>query len=152
MLAPIGGQGIALDATHVYFTTWSPGGVHKVAKHGGPVVDLASSPSSSYTAVWGDRVYWSSQGENLVLSVSTSGGAPEVVFESATPYGIAADAAGVYWAEFSGGSIWMLPTGETVPIRLASGQFSARDLAFDEQTVYWTNDASYSAVSKVAKP
>lgn len=151
-LAPVGGEGIALDDKYVYFTTWMPGGVWKVEKTGGAPVELAKADNSSYVAVYGNTVYWSVQGENYVASVKRSGGAVKVLAKASTPYGIAADADGVYWTEFDTGTIWMLPAGSTTPLPLASGQFAPRDLAVDATAVYWTNDASKSAVSKVAKP
>lgn len=46
----------------------------------------------------------------------------------------------------------MLPVGSDSPIELVTGQFYPRDLAIDDVAVYWTNDPSHSAVSRVAKP
>lgn len=153
LLAQVGGEGIALDDKFVYFSTWTPGGVWKVPKTGSsPPVELAKADYSSYVAVYGSTVYWSVQGGNYVASVKKSGGAVKVLAKASTPYGIAADADGVYWTEFDAGAIWMLPAGSTTPRKLASGQFYPRDLAVDASAVYWTNDANTSAISKVAKP
>jgi hypothetical protein len=153
-LAQVGGEGIALDEQFVYVTTWTPGGVWKVAKQGGGAKQLASHEYSAYVAVYGDMVYWTAQGGGsgvYAVSKDTTGVA-ELLASAATPYGIAADDRGVYWTEFDTGNIWMLPTGSTTPIALATAQHAPRDLTVDEQAVYWTNDASYSAVSRVAKP
>jgi hypothetical protein len=152
-LADIGGQGIALDDAYVYFTNWiSPGGVFRVPKAGGALQQLASADYSSYVAVYAGTVYWSDQGDGSVKAVPTAGGAVTTLATGSTPYGIAADTRGVYWADFATGSIWMLPVGSDSPIELATGQFYPRDLTIDDVAVYWTNDPSQSAVSRVAKP
>jgi hypothetical protein len=153
-IAPVGGQGIAVDDGNVYFSTWSPGGLWRVGKNGESLEQLAAVEYSSYVAEYADRVYWTSQGSSTpgIRSVPKTGGPVTPIATGKTPYGIAADAAGVYWVEFDAGSVWMQPAGGRAPILLASGQFHPRDLAVDERAVYWTNDAIYSAISRVAKP
>jgi len=154
-LAYPGTQGIALDESYVYFTEWLPdqGGVYKVPKDGGTVEQLGVSANSSYVAVYGDKIYWSSQGENVVYMVSKAGGDQQMIAKANIPYGIAADAAGVYWTEYGAGMIWMLPTGSTTPILLASILDGAtRDLAIDDKAVYWTSEGLTKAICKVAKP
>jgi hypothetical protein len=152
-LAPSGGQGIALDETFVYFSTWAPGGVHRVPKSGGPVQTLLDASYCSYVAVFGDSVYVSVQGSpSGVYVLPKQGGPHTLIAPAATPYGIAADSGGVYWTEWGAGKIWMLPTGASSPTLVAAGQDYPRDLAVDERAIYWTNDSNTSAVSKVAKP
>ena len=154
-LAYPGTQGIALDESYVYFTEWLPdqGGVYKVPKDGGTAEQIGVSPYSSYVAAYGDKVYWSSQGENVVYMVSKSGADQQIIAQASTPYGIAADAQGAYWAEYSAGNIWMLPTGSTTPVLLAAIPDGAtRDLAIDDKAVYWTTDALTKCICKVAKP
>jgi hypothetical protein len=152
-LADSGDQGIALDETFVYFSSWSPGGVHRVPKAGGPVQTLLDAGYCSYVAVFGDSVYVSVQGSpSGVYVVPKQGGTSTMIAPAAIPYGIAADSDGVYWTEWLNGKVWMLPTGDSSPIPVATGQEYPRDLAVDERAIYWTNDANTSAVSKVAKP
>jgi len=158
-LADFGGQGIAVDDDSVYFTTWgsgipgkSDGGLFKVPKAGGPVLELAVTDCSSYVTTYGDTVYWGNQcGSAGVRAIPKLGGTVTLLAGAGTPYGIAADADGVYWADH-GGWVSMLPTEGGQPVTLADGQFAPRDLAVDADAVYFTNDSSMSSIVKVAKP
>lgn len=153
VLANKGNQGIAVDDDFVYFTTWDVGGAFRVKKTGGEVSQLGKSQYSSYCAVFGERVYWTAQSTpGAVYSALKTGGDQKTLKTASTPYGIAADAEGLYFAEYDAGTIWMLPATGAAPIALAIGQFYPRDIAVDAVAVYWTNDASKSAISKVAKP
>jgi hypothetical protein len=147
-----GDVGIAVDQTSVFYTTWSPGSVRRVEKRGGSEIELAQVDYANYVAVHGEYVYFTSRGDNGVRRVSKDGADLDVLATFVGAYGIAADADGIYFADFDGGKVYMGRHDGTELAVLATGQHYPRDIAVDDVAVYWTNDASFSAVMKVAKP
>ncbi len=64
-------EGLAIDATDVYWTTWSGGTVMKVARDGGSAVTLASGQQSpAGLAVDATSVYWANNGAGTVMKIT----------------------------------------------------------------------------------
>lgn len=63
--------------------------------------------------------------------------------------GIAADASGIYWANYPTGDIVRLALGSTSPERVVAGPAGARDIAVDGEQIYWTVDANPTSVRRV---
>lgn len=158
---------IAVDRTHVYFTTRGTqdnlnGGVVRVPLAGGPIQVIASGLSAPMHLALDDaNVYVSTLGQRAqnyedskVVRIPKAGGAQEVVATSHGPIsGLAADGKSVYWitagTRAADGQVTRLDRDTTQPVMLASNQPSPTGLAIDEATVFWTSWAG--DVRKVGK-
>ncbi len=141
---------LAVDGTHVYFTTWS-GTVNAVPRGGGKVTTLATGqhyPES--LAVDGTYVYWAERGNTrgtgTVNKVPIGGGAVTTLATGQdAPISVAVDGTHVYWAtpgtypDFNG-MVNAVPVGGGPVTTLATGQPGAGSLAVDGTHVYWAND------------
>jgi len=104
-------QGIALDATNVYFTT-EAGEVVSVPKGGGASVTLASTPGTALAiAVDGANIYWIASeptdgATSSVLKVPVGGGSVTTLASMQptvdAPLSVAVDETSVYWATSNG--------------------------------------------------
>ena len=151
-------DGIAVDATSVYWTDPGAAAIMKVPLGGGAPTTLASGPASSGIAVDATSVYWTT---NLyrnasVMRVPLGGGAPITLATGQnSPPGVAVDATSVYWTNCSVllnpraqrprlDSVMKLPLGGgTIPTPLASYQVTpcAIAIAVDATNVYWTGSS-----------
>ncbi len=133
-------QGIALDATYVYFTNISPGAVGKVPIAGGAVSTLSTVGSANFDiAVDTASVYWTGQSSSNILKVGLGGGtATTLATGQAGPTGIAVDGLSVYWTN-NGTSVVKVGLGGGTPTTLASGQNGCRGIALAGSTVYFSN-------------
>ena len=151
-------DGIAVDATSVYWTDPGAAAIMKVPLGGGAPTTLASGPASSGIAVDATSVYWTT---NLyrnasVMRVPLGGGAPITLATGQnSPPGVAVDATSVYWTNCSTllnprahrprlDSVMKLPLGGgTIPTPLASYQVTpcAIAIAVDATNVYWTGSS-----------
>jgi hypothetical protein len=152
-LSSLSGEAIAVDDDFVYFTVPSGGGLFRLPKVGGEPEPLTSRSSSSYISAWNGSVFVSEQTEPTGVFEVTGPGLRTLVASLAEPFGVVADDAGVFWADWADGSIWMRShDAGAAPKKLASGQSFPRDIAVDARAVYWTNDATANGLMKVAKP
>jgi hypothetical protein len=55
------------------------------------------------------------------------------------PWGLAADATDLYWADFQNGTIHSVPKAGGQPRVIAALQQGPRHVALDDTYVYWTN-------------
>lgn len=66
--APVG---MAMDGSHIYFTTWSDQSVKRVAKVSSPVDVLAGDQSDPADIVLhADRAYWINEGDGTIMTLS----------------------------------------------------------------------------------
>jgi sugar lactone lactonase YvrE len=104
-------QGIALDATHVYWTDKGGGTVMKVPRGGGAPTVLASGQQAPLgLAVVPAGVYWTNSMDGTVMNVGLDGGSPvALVSGQRRPTQIAVDACDVYWLDETAGTVSKVP-------------------------------------------
>ena len=104
-------EGIALDATHVYWTEKGGGTVMKVPRGGGAATVLASGQQAPLgLAVVPAGVYWTNSMGGTVMNVGLDGGSPvALVSGQRRPTQIAVDACDVYWLDEAAGTVSKVP-------------------------------------------
>jgi uncharacterized protein DUF5050 len=145
-------QGIAVDATNVYWTT-SDGNVMKVPVGGGSPTTLATGQSNPFgIAVDATRVYWANdiaQGQ-VVSALIAGGGMQTLASAQPSPARVAVSNGVIYWT--INGSVMKLPLSGGNPVALnSSPQGSMGGLALDPDTLYWASigQATIRSVSLV---
>ncbi len=148
---------IAVDATHVYFTSRgtapanADGALLRVPLAGGPAEVVAAGLSSPMRlALDDDEVYVARLGtrareyqDSSIVRVAKRGG-PAVLLATSPGdvSGLAADGAGVYWScqgrQGGDGAVFRVDRAGGQPLRLASGM-TAGSIALDATSVYWTS-------------
>lgn len=135
-------RGLAIDATHVYWTTSSPtGAVKKVAKGGGAETSLATGQNDPRrVAVDGANVYWSNYQGGVVQQMPKGGGSAVVLASGQNnPYGLAANATDVYWVNLNGGNALMrVPIGGGAAALLVTNNGGGADVVLDAKRAYFT--------------
>lgn len=131
--------GIAVDSTHVYYTSWSAGKVMKVPIGGGTPTTIATGLSTpAGIAVDSTSVYWVAYNAGNVYKAPLGGGNATVLASTqSSPLNIAVDATNVYWTN-TGGSVSKVPIGGGTPTVLGTGQ-TPLGLAINSDDVFWTN-------------
>ena len=135
--------GVAVDATHVYFTAYD-GAIRKVPIGGGVVTTLQgpnpADPNFAYpfyAAIANGNVYFASgsssgPARNRLSRIATTGGGSASVITTAVGQigGLEADATNLYWTDqagtlgtigvwpLAGGPVGTLATGELEPLRM----------------------------------
>jgi hypothetical protein len=59
-----------------------------------------------------------------------------------SPYALAVDAQNLYWTNYGGGAVMMVPLAGGTPTVLAKGQQHPKFIAVDANKVYWTDDTT----------
>jgi hypothetical protein len=164
--------GIAVDATGVYWvngggldldggTLIAPntGTVMKAPLGGGAAITLASGLNvPGNIAVDATNVYrtnvgsqsggtWANDGS--VMKLPLTAGAATTLAAQGVPFGIAVDAASVYWVDLAG-TVMKAPLSGGTPTTLASNQ-SPTHIAIDATSVYWTNVVQASVMKLTPK-
>lgn len=140
-----GGRGLALDATHAYYTDQNRGTVERVALAGGAPEVLATDQITPYdVAVDGAHVYWTNfSAAGGVYRMAKGGGAIDVLDDySSLPRSLVVDATHVYWTTFAsgGGGVWrrdlaLAATSEQIVFAISG----VADLVIDASRVYATS-------------
>jgi hypothetical protein len=158
-----GARAIAVDATHVYWTSYSSAGcpdddgpcspdgaIRRVPISGGVATTLASGQASpAGLAVDEQNVYWTNSGmriqDGAVMRVARAGGTPTTL--ASGQWGVGADIAvgsgHVFWTGNSGGT--ETPTVRKVPIDgggvtvVVSSLSNGAGIAVDPWRIYWVN-------------
>lgn len=149
-------SGIAVDASHVYWTDQWANTVVKVPLGGGPPTEIASADNPGNIVVDATNAYWADRGSGSIMKAPIVVGAATELAPAFVPIGIAVDATHVYWTDFTDVVSKVPITGGT-PIAIASGQASPHGIAVDNASVYWANngtdanDYEDGEVMKVAK-
>jgi len=140
-------QGIAVDATSVYWTTYAPstGTVMKVDVNGGVPRTLASEQGGPQGIVV-DRtnVYWldvSNGVDGTVMRMDLDGGNVTTLARSPVPGSIAIDDTSLYWTDLGPGSVRKIPVGggAVTTLALASPTSGPGGIVVDATSVYWTD-------------
>lgn len=161
-------QGLAIDATHVYWANGQEGTISRARIAGGSIETIASNQSNpNKVATDGTDVYWTNAGtpandytDGSVMKMPVAGGAPIALAKNLTwPVSLKLDGTVLYWASIgtekqkhADGAIVKMSAKGGEPIVLASSQSFARGITVDEGFVYWIVDAaSKGKIVRVAK-
>jgi len=99
--------GIAVDATHVYWTNREGGQVMRIPRSGGTPVFLAQGTAPRAVAMDSTHAYWS--GGAGVENVPRSGGTPVTLANGQYPDDLVLDSTHVYWTNRGGGQVMKVP-------------------------------------------
>jgi sugar lactone lactonase YvrE len=139
-------NGIAVDATSVYWTAEASGTVMKVSTGGGIPTTLASGQyRPTAIAVDATSVHWtngadSNANNGTVMKAPLDGGTLTTLASGQNgPTAIAVDATSVYWTDTFAGTVMKVSTGGGTPTTLASEQDGPHGIAVDATSVYWAN-------------
>ena len=139
-----GAGGIAVDASHAYWTNIFGGQVMACSLPGctAPVALASGQGYPELVALDATNVYWTNYTGNTVVSCSKTGCANPTVIASnqSGALGIAVDGVNVYWTTTGNGGTVMkcAKSGCVTPTTLASIQGTPYRVAVDATSVYWT--------------
>jgi hypothetical protein len=142
-------HGVAVDATHVYWSTDKS--ISRMPKAGGKVEVLSwTGAANASLVIGGDWLYFA--GSETVMRVPIAGGVakPErLATMQASPYALAVDAESVYFAT-TDGAIKKSPVTGGKPVVLASKQYSLGGMVLDGGFLYYTTTVKSGALRKLS--
>ena len=168
----VGGYGVAVDDTNVYWTIRSgSGSIRMIPKGGGAPLTLASGQANpTDLAVDATNLYWvnggQTGGDGSVVKMPLKGGpALELASAQTRPNAIAIDARSVYWVDsgtiinnsgvltsIPDGMVMSVPLNGGTPVVLAQGDNQPVALGIDATHVYWLDYGDEtSGLSEVMK-
>jgi hypothetical protein len=153
--------GLAVDATHVYWTNSAEGSarpgagaVMKVAKSGGAATTLAGSLLEPRGIAADDtHVFFATWADGAIRRVEKQGGSVQVIAaDQKNPRTVALDGTHVYWGNFGAGdtTIRKAPRAGGASVLLADAAGSPVELVVDGERVYWLSYGT-RAVYSVSK-
>jgi hypothetical protein len=141
---------IAVNSTHIYFTTRNASTVSRISRSGGSVELLATQEvGAGSIAVDANNVYWTTEGttygNGAIMKLPLAAGATKVALVTGepSPEHVAVDANNVYWSNYPPNpSIIMkapITGGDANKVVLASGDAttSAVEFTLDATNLYW---------------
>lgn len=140
----LGGRGIAIDPTHVYFTDQAAGTLSRVPKGGGDVEIIMPQLEAPYdVAVGGAWVYWTEYAAAGTVARTPSAGGVVEVFDDAAdhPRSLAVGGTHVYWTTFgtATGGAWRAALSGGGRQQLLSAGAGISDIVIDATNVYVTS-------------
>ena len=107
VLVPSGAQGIAIDATNLYWTDWTLGVLKEPLAGGTPTTIVSVEGSQDALVVDATSVYWTGgNGSGDISKAPLAGGTPTTLAPSQFgSYSIAVNATSVYWQENGTGTV-----------------------------------------------
>jgi hypothetical protein len=148
---------IAVDRSHVYFTTTHEG-VLRVSKNGGDTELVAPGYGGTALAIDEQSIYFADDAVHAIVRVSKSGGAAQVLVSSASGIGdLEVDSTSIYFSRPEDGIVakaWK--SWPSAPIVLVDEEIdpnfslSLGDVAIDLLRVYWQENGTHRwrAISK----
>jgi sugar lactone lactonase YvrE len=102
---------IAVDARHVYWTTYREGAIREASRLGDNTRVLAEGQGAAITLAVDDvRVYWTTQGGAVRSTrIDGVGGVVTIAVGQGSPNGLVMDAQYLYWVDTDGGKVMKLP-------------------------------------------
>jgi sugar lactone lactonase YvrE len=150
---------VAVNATHVYWTSRTAGTVNRATLAGGAPELLASGLQEPLAIALDDRsVYWGNLGGGTIMKLDLGPGQPTTLAAvTSGPTDLRLDGTHVYFATGLGGEVLRVAIGGGPVELLASDATnpavgSPQDLAVDATHVYWGNKASNGTIVRLAKP
>jgi hypothetical protein len=135
-----GPDGVAVDASFVYWASSADGTLSKIAKGGGPTIPMVSNrPGAFGVAVHDSTLYLTQIYSATVSMLVLPNGIPLTIASQATANGatgIAADSNDVYWGSYS--AVYSMFDGGGPVATIADMQNDAIAVAVDDSFVYWT--------------
>lgn len=133
--------GIALDDTHVFWTSTTTGDIFRANKDGTAPLPLGAQKDALSIAVSGGGLAYSAPTAKVVGFASTQEKKPLVTV--ATDQGVnwgyvAIDDAFVYWADPVAGTVSRSSRTAPKPVELASGEKAPHSVFLDRDTILWT--------------
>jgi hypothetical protein len=141
--------GVAVDATHVYWTDREQHNVRRRAlatlDQNLPAEQIDTGGMPRHITTDGDRVYWVTEDGFVMSHAKAPGGATTMLAANQTgAFNIIADDQYVYWTRnIKDGNVSRVPKGGGPVEDLATGQKYPLGLAQECGTVYWTNQNDY---------
>jgi hypothetical protein len=144
-------DGVAIDATSIYWTTNNPTGtVMKVAKTGGTAVTLADKQANPHSiVVAGGFVYWTNQGDGTpntgsVQRISIDGDPLTVTTfadHQPLPFTVAVDASYVYWTDSVAAAVMRAPLAGGSPVPVVVHEAAPTGLVVSPACLYFADHA-----------
>ena len=147
-------NGIAVDATHVYWTDLITG-VMRLPLAGGTPELLAPADSPEAIALDPAHVYWTAK--NSVGRIDLGGGTATSLLSTTLKTGawaLAIDGSTLYWADQILGTIQVIPVGGGPSTTVAKGLSAPDGVVVDATDVYWaegTDQQTEGSISRMPK-
>ena len=133
--------GVAVDATHIYWTDSGDRMVHERKLTGGltiPLFGQAGDPAG--VAVDSTHVYWADSGLDTINEARLNSiGSATILGSGDSPWGVAVDNGHIYWTDSNDGTIKEAPLTGGPATTLVTGQDTPEGLAVDSAHIYWAN-------------